>query len=248
MSIEYKIKRCNYICFIKSLDLIDASVMSNSVLLNNSDTLNNMLDKLDKYFEVNFHETGSKELSIESNNIKNIIVDSTSNVFKDIVFKFDDSNKGLNSGKVKQEILSGISLGSSTMLDAIASGEFNIINGKKSAGLPLIQNTNNEILDALAMNGLINSPKIMSEYSIGKLLLRISDIVNKLDETFNIYIYHPSLKADKFDGYSPATFNVPRYTIGEGEVLSVWFRYIALIFFGYFNIVNDTNPEMKYDI
>lgn len=239
MSIEYKIKRCNYICFVKSLDLIDESVLSNSIILDEL-SLPNMLGKIN-----------------EAENIKNIIVDSTSIVFKDIVFKFDDSNKGLNSSKVKQEILSGISLGSSTMLDAIASGEFNIINGKKSAGLPLIQNTNNEVLDALAMNGLINSPKIMLEYSIGKLLLCISNKVNELankpgsknlDTSFNIYIYHPSLKADKFDGYSPATFNVPRYTIGEGEVLSVWFRYIALIFFGYFNIINDTNPEMKYDI
>lgn len=232
MSIEYKIKRCNYICFVKSLDLIDESVKSESIILDD-DNLNDMLTKIN---------------NSNVSNVKNIIVDSTSNVFNDIVFKFDDSNKGLNSGKVKQEVLSGISLGSSTMLDAIASGEFNIINGKKSAGLPLIQNTNNEVLDALAMNGLINSPKIMSEYSVGKLLLCISNRVNELNTTFNIYIYHPSLKADKFDGYSPATFNVPRYTIGEGEILSVWFRYIALLFFGYFNIINDTNPEMKYDI
>lgn len=232
MSIEYKIKRCNYICFVKSLDLIDESVKSESIILD-GENLSDMLTKIN---------------NSNVSNIKNIIVDSTSNVFNDIVFKFDDSNKGLNSGKVKQEVLSGISLGSSTMLDAIASGEFNIINGKKSAGLPLIQNTNNEVLDALAMNGLINSPKIMSEYSVGKLLLCISNRVNELGTTFNIYIYHPSLKADKFDGYSPATFNVPRYTIGEGEILSVWFRYIALLFFGYFNIINDTNPEMKYDI
>lgn len=237
MSIEYKIKRCNYICFVKSLDLIDESTKSESIILDDTD-LTDMLTKIN---------------SSNADNIKNIIVDSTSTAFNDIVFKFDDSNKGLNSGKVKQEVLSGISLGSSTMLDAIASGEFNIINGKKSAGLPLIQNTNNEILDALAMNGLINSPKIMSEYSVGKLLLCISNRVNELsfnelNVSFNIYIYHPSLKADKFDGYSPATFNVPRYTIGEGEILSVWFRYIALIFFGYFNIINDANPEMKYDI
>lgn len=222
MTTYYKICKCKYLSFNKSIETIEN--YKNYVLLNGE--LDEMIDKI--------------------NNSKNdtFIVDATSPAFNDIKFKFDEDKKNLSSDGIKQDIMSGISLGSSNMLDAIQSKEFAINPGRKTSGIISIhQNQNHDVIDAIASNGLLCSPKVMSEYSIGKLLLSL----NKLT-SFKIYIVHPSLKVDVLDGIFPSSYNVPRYAVGQGEILSVFFRYITILFFGYMSVYDNIDLERNYDI
>ena len=66
---------------------------------------------------------------------------------------------------------------------------------------------------------------------------------SKLD----IWIVHPALKVNKLEGVG-VKYNTPRYAVGEGEILSVFFRYIALIFFPYMSIYAEDDIDHKYDI
>ena len=104
-------------------------------------------------------------------------------------------------------------------------------------------NQNHEVIDAIASNGLLYSPEVMSKYSIGKILINISRL-----NDFSIYIIHPSLKVDILDGIYPSSYNIPRYSVGEGEILSVFFRYISLLFYGYMSVYDNVDLERNYDI
>lgn len=184
--------------------------------------------------------------SVEPNDEHIILIDSTNDMFKDIIFNVDSSKIGLSSTSANktQDVNNGILLGSSNMLDAYSTGNFVITPGKKNANIqPVHQKQTHEVIDNLAINGLMNSPTIMSEVSIGKLLLAMKRLTN-----FKLYIVHPALKVSVLDGTLPSNYVIPCYTVGEGEILSVWFRYIALLFFGY-TLPNDENDiERNYDI
>ena len=225
MTTQYKICKCKYLSFNKSIDTINKT--DDTVILNGElDEMINKINECDKTKLITF------------------IIDAKSPAFNDIVFKFDEDKKKLDSGNIKQDVMSGISLGSSNILDAIQLKEFAINPGRKTSGINSIhQNQNHDVIDALATNGLLYSPKIISEYSIGKILIEM----NKLN-SFKLYIIHPSLKADVFDGIAPCSYNVPRYNVGEGEILSVFFRYISLLYFGYMSVYDNDDLERNYDI
>lgn len=173
-----------------------------------------------------------------------IIINAESEMFNDIKFIYDHDKENLNSKNLKQEVLSGCSLGSSSMLDAIQAKEFAINPGRKGSGIQsLHHNQNHEIIDAIAINGLLYSPNVISEYSVGKLLIKLSDL-----NEFYIYIVHSALSVDVFDGIMPYSYNIPRYLIGKGEILSVFFRYISLLFFGYMSVYDNVDIERNYDI
>lgn len=178
-----------------------------------------------------------------------VIIDATSCVFADIVFNVDTTKVKVNSETLKQDVMSGASLGSSVMLDAIAADKFAILPGRKSANLQSNVGQNHDVIDALATNGLMGSPKIMSEYSAGKVLMELSKLIDRNPASkLDIWIVHPALKVNKLEGVGVNIYNTPRYAVGEGEILSVFFRYIALIFFPYMSIYAEDDIDHKYDI
>jgi len=180
-------------------------------------------------------------------NIKNIIIDAESQIFSDIEFKIDNTKIEVNSETLKQDVMSGVSLGNSVMLDAIADQKFVILPGRKTGGIKNNLNQNHDCIDAIASNGLFSSPKVMIEYSIGKILNEISNNHNLKE--LCLYIIHSALKVDKLSSNGINTYNIPRYAVGRGEILSVFFRYIALLFFPYLSVWNSLNDDnIKYDI
>lgn len=224
MTTYYSVSKCKYMCFTKHKpQLNDMNYLSGD--------LNNMIHIIHGLID-------------DDTKTHNIVIDAESDAFKDIVFNFDESKMKINSETLKQDILGGGLLGSSTMLDALSDGVFSITPGRKAANIPVSHpSQNHDVIDAMASNGLLSSPKVISEYSIGKLLTEISKL-----NAFNIYIIHSALKVDKFDGSYPSMYCIPRYSVGEGEVLSVFFRYISLIFFGYLSVFDSNDTERKYDI
>lgn len=179
--------------------------------------------------------------------IKNIIINAESEIFNDIHFGFDDTKTEVNSESLHQDPMSGISLGNSVMLDSLTDNKFVILPGRKTSNIKSNLNQNHECIDAIASNGLMSSPKIMSNYSVGKLILAISD--NKLLKDLNIYIIHSALKVNLLQGQGLTQYNIPRYAVGRGEILSVFYRYLALIFFPYMAVYDSINNiNYKYDI
>lgn len=179
--------------------------------------------------------------------IKNIIINAESEIFNDIHFGFDDTKTEVNSESLHQDPMSGISLGNSVMLDSLTDNKFVILPGRKTSNIKSNLNQNHECIDAIASNGLMSSPKIMSNYSVGKLILAISD--NKNLKDLNIYIIHSALKVNLLQGQGLTQYNIPRYAVGRGEILSVFYRYLALIFFPYMAVYDSINNiNYKYDI
>ena len=237
MTLEYSVNKCKYFCFTNSINSIKDQLIEDKTIFFTKDTFKdtNPNDQLSCILNI------IKELNPK--NEYHFVIDSELEAFNDISFKFDSNKNGINSENVKRNVLDGISLGSSTMIDAISTNQFVIVNGKRNAGLDLKKNNNNDVIDALATNGLFNSPKVMSEYSIGKILLSLSRF-----DSFKLYVIHSSLKALKFDGNIPTSHNVPRYAVGQGEILSVWYRYLSLLYYCYFTPLEMMDPEHKYDI
>lgn len=227
MTIEYKISKVNNITFLKSLDYLPENTITTNIL------------KSDISSTLSYISTLSGELNIE--------IDATSELFNDINFQIDNSKVKISSETIKQDVMSGATLGSSNMLDAINEQKFAVILGRKTTNLKNNVNQNHDCIDALVLNGLMGSPKIMSEYSVGKILLALAD--NKNITLINFYIIHPSLRVNSLFGHGISTYNVPTYEIGNGEILSVFFRYIALIFFPYMVVTNNSDDnDYKYDL
>ena len=187
------------------------------------------------------------DISHLTSEIKNIVINAESEIFNDIHFGFDDTKTEVNSESLHQDPMSGISLGNSVMLDSLTDNKFVILPGRKTSNIKSNLNQNHECIDAIASNGLMSSPKIMSNYSVGKLILAISD--NKLLKDLNIYIIHSALKVNLLQGQGLTQYNIPRYAVGRGEILSVFYRYLALIFFPYMAVYDSINNiNYKYDI
>lgn len=185
---------------------------------------------------------------IDKNKI-DIVIYAENPIFSDIKFTIDKSKVKLTSRNIKQNIMSGATLGSSNMLDAISEQKFAVILGRKTANLRNLQNQNHDCIDALVQNGLMGSPKIMTEYSIGKILNKLSKLnLNFNVQKFNFYIIHQALQVNNLEYNGILKYNVPVYSIGEGEILSVFFRYIAILFFPYLSITNISDDEYKYDL
>ena len=179
--------------------------------------------------------------------LKTIIINAESSIFHDIEFSIDSNKVEINSQSVHQEPLSGISLGNSVMLDSLMEQHFVILPGRKSSNIKSNLNQNHGCIDAIAINGLMNSPKIMSEYSVGKLINAISK--NKKLKNLDIYIIHSALKVNIITYHGLSDVNIPCYAIGKGEILSVFFRYLALTFFPYMTICDSSESvDYKYDI
>ena len=226
MTTYYEVSKCKLISFNKSESTIHFK--------NNYQNF-----KIDD----NYNPSKLDEI-IEENKPINIVIFAESKIFDDIKFIVDESKEKLDSSTVRQDVLSGCSLGSSSILDAIQAKEFAINPGRKTSGIQTIStNQNHDVIDAIAVNGLLYSPEPMINYSVGKILTKLSG----LDE-FYIYIVHSSLTVDVFDGIMPYSYSTPNYKVGEGEILTVFFRYISLLFFGYLSVYDSVDTERNYDI
>ena len=227
----YEPPKISNITFIKDYNIITNDIVDQKVYtITKEKNINDILTDLQKMTD-----------------IKTIIIDAESNIFSDIEFKVDNTKIEVNSETLKQDVMSGISLGNSVMLDAIADQKFVILPGRKTGGIKNNLNQNHDCIDAIASNGLLSSPKVMTEYSIGKILNEISNNHNLKE--LNLYIIHSALKVDKLNGNGINTYNIPRYAVGRGEILSVFFRYIALLFFPYLSVWNSLNDDnIKYDV
>ena len=183
-------------------------------------------------------------------NIKTILINAESPIFNDIVFSIDSNKVEINSESIHQDPLSGISLGNSVMLDSLMDQHFVILPGRQSSNIKICGqnvNQNHECIDAIAKNGLMNSPKIMSEYSVGKLIEAIAK--NKKLKNLNIYIIHSALKVKLLNYSGISSINIPCYAVGRGEILSVFYRYLAITFFPYMAVYDSNeNVDYKYDI
>ena len=210
----------------------------NSKIINSK--LNEVIDEIRNLKKQNLDKSNDET---SKNKHINIIINAENPIFSDIKFTIDKSKVKLNSQNIKQNIMSGATLGSSNMLDAISEQKFAVILGRKTANLRNLQNQNHDCIDALVQNGLMGSPKIMSEYSVGKILIELT----KFDK-INLYIIHSALQVNSLEYDGISVYNVPRYTIGDGEILSVFFRYIAILFFPYLSITNISDTEYKYDL
>jgi len=231
---ESRIQSINFAVSEYALKNFDISFPPDTLKIINSDSeleLNNIIEEISKYPE----------------SIKNIIINAESPIFNDISFSVDSNKLEVNSESVHQEPMSGISLGNSAMLDSLTDNKFVILPGRKTSNIKSNLNQNHECIDAIAANGLMSSPNVMSKYSVGKIILAISN--NKNLKDLNIYIIHSALKVKLLQGQGLSTNNIPRYAVGRGEILSVFYRYLAIIFFPYMTVYDSINNiNYKYDI
>lgn len=174
-----------------------------------------------------------------------LIIDASSELFKDIKIVFNENKKGLPSTSEKtQDVKSDIMLGGGKNLDAFTTNSFVVIPGKKSCNVrELHVNQNHEILDTIARNGVLLIPEVQKELSIKQLF----DILSTKN-SFTITVYHSGLKIPEISGTYPSEYTRPKYEIGFGEVAAIFYRYICIYFFGYCSVYNEDEVEHKYDI
>ena len=241
MTIYYQESRISSIAFAKTEnDLNELKNFSNKSeifkigLENENENLNDILTSISNL----------------DSNIKTFVINAESPIFNDIEFSIDSNKVEINSESVHQDPLSGISLGNSVMLDSLMDQHFVILPGRQSSNIKICGqnvNQNHECIDAIAKNGLMNSPKIMSEYSVGKLIEAIAK--NKKLKDLNIYIVHSALKVKLLNYSGISSINIPCYAVGRGEILSVFYRYLAITFFPYMAVYHSNESvDYKYDI
>ena len=167
-------------------------------------------------------------------------------MFNDIEISIDINDKNTSSSLYKpdKDALKQASLGKTTQLDAFSENKFAIIHTKKHAGIETkIRNQNHDVLDTLAVNGVMKSPETAKPLSIYLLM-------NKLEQFkhFSIVFIHPSYEVKSMISEYPCEQIIPSYTINQGEILAVAYRYLVMRFFGYCSIFTDSMLEWRYYI
>jgi hypothetical protein len=175
-----------------------------------------------------------------------IKVVSPSPIFSDIEISIDINDKNISTSLYKpdKDLLKKASLGKTTQLDAFSENKFAIIHTKKRAGIEnKVRNQNHDVLDSLAVNGVMKSPETKKPLSIYKLVRKLE----KFDK-FDIVFIHPSYEVRCMNAEYPCEQIIPAYRINEGEILAVIYRYIVIYFFGYCSIFTDSMLEWRYYI
>lgn len=171
---------------------------------------------------------------------------SSSSIFSDIEVSIDESDKNISTSLYKpdKDALKKASLGKTTQLDAFSENKFAIIHTKKKAGIEnKIRNQNHDVLDTLAVNGVMKSPETKKPLSIYKLVRKLEQF-----DKFDIVFIHPSYEVRCMNAEYPCEQIIPAYRINEGEILAVVYRYIVVYFFGYCSIFTDSMLEWRYYI
>lgn len=225
MSSSYVLKKCKRFGFASSLEEIRNNV-NEPILLES--------------FE-------NDEETIDKNTHHNFVVNLQSELFNDIdIVVPKEAKDETNKEHVKDETeLRNLASGNSTQLEAFSTNHFVVIYGKKSASVPQVcSKQNHEVIDYIAMNGVICSPNTNHVLSFQKMV----DFLKQF-KSFSIYAVHSELDNTKFVEFDTPTQNsYPAYNITKGEIVAVFFRYIVKNFFGYCQVVDEeTNRELDYE-
>ena len=223
MSTIYSFKRCESFGFADSLEEIRKNV-SDPILLKDFET---------SEFEKTHHY--------------NFVVDLQDSIFDDIsiIVPKTEKNETNKDHVVDENELRNMAAGNSIQLEAFSTNHFVVIYGKKSASVPQVcSKQNHEVIDYIAMNGVICSPNSSKINSFQKLV----DFL-KFFDSFSIFAVHSELDNTKFVEFDTPTQNsYPAYNITKGEIVAVFYRYIVKNFFGYCQVLDEeSNRELDYE-
>ena len=174
-----------------------------------------------------------------------IVIDLECDIFSDIKISMPKIQKAGESSKdqqvSKEEMQEQLS-GKSTSLDAFSNNLFAVIYGKKGANIQSCNTKQNHgVLDSLARNGVVCTPKTQNVLSFQ----RITDYLKKLGR-FSVFGVHSALELPFDEQEYPSEISHPSYKLANGEITAILYRYILLNFYGYCSIVTDSMRENAY--
>ena len=244
MTTEYAVKKCTTFGFSRSFNeffqrfnrdepiFILSSSFDANLIPETHSPHTEVLDKIDLLGTVD-----------KSNAV--IVIDLECDIFNDIkiskpnISKADESSKDQQLSK--EELHEQLS-GKSTQLDAFSNNLFAVIYGKKSANLQSCSTKQNHgVLDSLARNGVVCTPKTNNVLSIQ----RITDYLMKFKK-FSVFGIHSALELSYDEHEYPSEISHPSYKVTKGEITAILYRYILINFYGYCSIVTDSMRENAY--
>ena len=174
-----------------------------------------------------------------------IVIDLECDIFNDIKISMPKIQKAGESSKdqqvSKEEMQEQLS-GKSTSLDAFSNNLFAVIYGKKGANIQSCNTKQNHgVLDSLARNGVVCTPKTQNVLSFQ----RITDYLKKLKK-FSVFGIHSALELPFDEQEYPSEISHPSYKLANGEITAILYRYILINFYGYCSIVTDSMRENAY--
>ena len=167
-------------------------------------------------------------------------------IFSDIevVFNKDEKNVSSKMYRMDPDALKKAISGGSVQFDAFTSNKFAIIRNRKDAN---IENRNigqnHDVLDTLAVNGVLFTPTTTKPLSIFSLMKLLSKM-----RKFDICFIHPYSEIKSIRVEFPCEQAIPAYKLNGGEILAVAYRYLIVQFFGYCSIFSDSMLEWRYYI
>lgn len=232
MTIEYIVNKCKYIAFIEKEEYIDqiSKPMKNIIKLRDFiDMCDNDDGDILKYF---------RHFSL--------LIDATDPIFNDIRFEEDESEKGGSSKTIldSTDLDKTIIMSGSKQLTAFNGNLFIVNKSKRVAGIDVqSKKQNHDVIDNIARNGILCTPTISSNLSVGILFNELAKF-----NSFDLIIVHPALEDTVREGTAPSEYVMPIYTIGQGEITAVLYRYICTRFFSYIGVFNEEDREHAYDL
>ena len=226
MSIVYETNKCKYISFVKDMKYID-----------------------DKYTSGAFYLGFKKDDNIDDvkklPNDFTLIINTESELFSDVEFEVNKDHAGENSKKHKNDQdINQQMISSANQLEAFSNNKFTIVPGKRSANIQLHHpKQNHDVIDSIARNGLMVTPKVSTEISVGRLF---NILCTK--QSFNLIMVNKNLEVSIRESKYPNDYVEPAYTVGKGEIVTVFYRYICLYFYGYCSITSSEDRDRNYDI
>lgn len=172
---------------------------------------------------------------------KNVVLNTKP--FEDVKIIVDKDDDGISSSIYKNRAdAQKMLVGNSVYIEAMSSGKFTIVKGKRSAGFDYENRLmNHDTLDLLVKNGIVCSPEDMDKGSFSKLMKLFSTC-----DSFSVIFIHPSLVSKEIRVEQPCDPALPEYITRSGEILAVAFRYICMNFFGYKGVHDESLKEYEY--
>lgn len=231
MSIQYDVTKCKYFAFVQDKSCIDNLIkpLTNVMTIDEFSKMDNDFEDKLKYF---------KHFSL--------LIDAESEIFSDIEIDADGENVGVSSSQRtdSNDLNSTIIMDGSKQVVAFTNNKFAINRSKRTAGIESSHpKQNHEVIDSIAHNGVLYAPEVSTKCSIGRLFNALSKY-----NSFDLIIMHKSLEEPIREGAAPSEYVMPVYTLGEGEITAVFYRYICTYFYGYIGIFNEEDREHNYDL
>lgn len=239
MTTKYVLKRCASFGFARSLTDFREKYHKDTVVYVLSSNKDYKTD--DRFIMIRSAEELGK---IGDKKDCTILLDLECDYFNDIHISRPEitNNESSSEHVVSKDELQNQLRGKSTQLDAFSNNLFAIVYGKKSANLQAVSSKqNHQVLDSLARNGVVCTPKTSEVLSIQKII----DYLLKF-ENFSIFGVHSALDIAFDEQEYPSEISHPSYIIGKGEIVAIFYRYVLINFFGYCSIVTDSMRENAY--